>query len=196
MERWTTVEILPINSRKKYCLRGHQIKFWIQTVCSWLYERTCHFLAKRTSALEELLVKEPAEGIWRARSAITRKIMANHLTELEAASSLHINFLKCVGLRLRYTDWRRISRYYTDCCSRNPERRNRRCTMTLDPLALNQPSCCWDLLMLQYIPQEMSPEWLPGSLLLFYGLVATELLPLPPTLKFNLLNTEFIKRNI
>lgn len=103
MERWTTVEILPINSRKKYCLRGHQIKFWIQTVCSWLYERTCHLLAKRTSALEELLVKEPAEGIRRTRSAITRKITANHLTELEAASSLHINFLKCVGLRLRYT---------------------------------------------------------------------------------------------
>lgn len=50
---------------------------------------------KEMGSLEELFVKESAEDVWKDNSANTspEKTKAYYVTELEAANSLHANFL-------------------------------------------------------------------------------------------------------
>lgn len=71
---------------KRYWLSGCQIKFWIQTILFWLCGRTCHSLARKRDTLEELLVKEPAEGIFKYMSVTTRDDLGC-LTGLETANN-------------------------------------------------------------------------------------------------------------
>lgn len=71
---------------KRYWLSGCQIKFWIQTILFWPCGRTCHSLARKRDTLEELLVEEPAEGIFKYMSVTTREDLGC-LTGLEIANN-------------------------------------------------------------------------------------------------------------